>query len=149
VTKPATCTEAGEETATCSVCQDKVTREIKAMGHQYGEYVETKPATCTEKGEKIAVCSVCQTEVKEEIPMLEHNWDNGVVTKAATATEKGEKTFTCTNCHATRVEEIAALGSKDVGVETGDNSTVAVFALLAVLSVGGVLVLNKKKAERN
>ena len=65
------------------------------------------------------------------------------------ATEKGEKTFTCTNCHATRVEEIAALGSKDVGVETGDNSTVAVFALLAVLSVGGVLVLNKKKAERN
>ena len=81
--------------------------------------------------------------------MLEHNWDNGVVTKAATATEKGEKTFTCTNCHATRVEEIAALGSKDVGVETGDNSTVAVFVLLAVLSVGGVLVLNKKKAERN
>ena len=78
-----------------------------------------------------------------------YNWDNGVVTKAATATEKGEKTFTCTNCHATRVEEIAALGSKDVGVETGDNSTVAVFALLAVLSVGGVLVLNKKKAERN
>ena len=61
----------------------------------------------------------------------------------------GKYQHTVDYCHATRVEEIAALGSKDVGVETGDNSTVAVFALLAVLSVGGVLVLNKKKAERN
>lgn len=68
------------------------------------------------------------------------------ITKAATATEKGEKTFTCETCHLTRTEEIAALGGGDAGVPTGDNAPIAVFALLALLSAGGVLVLIKKKA---
>lgn len=147
-TKAATCTEQGEETATCSRCQDKQVRKTDALGHQPGEFTVTKAATCTDKGEKVAICGVCQEEVKVEIPALGHKWDNGVVTKAATATEKGEKTFTCETCHLTRTEEIAALGGSDAGVPTGDNAPIAVFTLLAVLSVGGVLVLNKKKAER-
>lgn len=147
-TKAATCTEQGEETATCSRCQDKQVRKTAALGHQPGEFTVTKAATCTDKGEKVAICGVCQEEVKVEIPALGHKWDNGVVTKAATATEKGEKTFTCETCHLTRTEEIAALGGSDAGVPTGDNAPIAVFALLALLSVGGVLVLNKKKAEQ-
>lgn len=147
-TKPATCTEQGEETSTCSRCQDKLVRDTDALGHQPGEFTETKPATCTDKGEKVAICGICQAEVKAEIPALGHKWDDGIVTKAATTTEKGEKTFTCENCHLTRTEEIAALGG-DVGVKTGDNAPIAVFALLAVLSAGGVLVLGKKKAERD
>ncbi|WP_337594420.1 hypothetical protein [Vescimonas sp.] len=147
-TKAATCTEQGEETATCSRCQDKQVRKTDALGHQPGEFTVTKAATCTDKGEKVAICGVCQEEVKVEIPALGHKWDNGVVTKAATATEKGEKTFTCETCHLTRTEEIAALGGGDAGVPTGDNAPIAVFALLALLSAGGVLVLNKKKAER-
>ena len=147
-TKAATCTEQGEETATCSRCQDKQVRKTDALGHQPGEFTVTKAATCTDKGEKVAICGVCQEEVKVEIPALGHKWDNGVVTKAATATEKGEKTFTCETCHLTRTEEIAALGGSDAGVPTGDNAPIAVFALLAVLSAGGGLVLSKKKAER-
>ena len=148
-TKAATCTEPGKETSTCSRCQDELVRDIDALGHQPGEFTETKPATCTDKGEKVATCGVCQAEVKVEIPALGHKWDNGVVTKAATATEKGEKTFTCETCHLTRTEEIAALGGGDTGVATGDNAPIAVLALLAVLSAGGVLVLGKKKAERD
>ena len=148
-TKAATCTEQGEETATCSRCQDKQVRKTDALGHQPGEFTVTKPATCTDQGEKVAICGVCQEEVKVEIPVLGHKWDNGVVTKAATATEKGEKTFTCETCHLTRTEEIAALGGGDTGVATGDNAPIAVFALLAVLSASGVLVLGKKKAERD
>lgn len=148
-TKAATCTEPGKETSTCSRCQDKLVRDTDALGHQPGEFTETKPATCADKGEKVATCGVCQAEVKVEIPALGHKWDNGVVTKAATATEKGEKTFTCETCHLTRTEEIAALGGGDTGVATGDSAPIAVFTLLAVLSAGSVLVLGKKKAERD
>ena len=36
VTKPATCTEKGIKTATCEVCNEKVTTEIPALGHKYG-----------------------------------------------------------------------------------------------------------------
>ena len=35
VTKPATCTEKGIKTATCEVCNEKVTTDIPALGHKY------------------------------------------------------------------------------------------------------------------
>ena len=38
VTTPATCTQAGEMTYTCSGCGDRYTRPIPVLGHDYGDY---------------------------------------------------------------------------------------------------------------
>ena len=54
VSKEATCTEAGEETRTCSVCGATETQAISAKGHTASEkWVTTKKATCTEKGTQV------------------------------------------------------------------------------------------------
>jgi len=50
VTTPATCTEKGVATHTCSQCGDSHTTEIPATGHQYQNATCTTPKTCTACG---------------------------------------------------------------------------------------------------
>ena len=50
VTKEATCTEDGEKTYTCTVCNTTKTEVIPATGHQHKEVRNAKKATCTEDG---------------------------------------------------------------------------------------------------
>ena len=74
VTKKATCTEEGEETATCTKCGKTEIRTIAKTDHTLVK-IPGKPATCTETGltdgEK---CSVCGTVIKEQtvIPKADH-----------------------------------------------------------------------------
>ena len=112
VTKKATCTEAGEKTYTCTVCNATRTEKIDATGHKYStEWTIDKEATCTESGSKSHHCTVCDAKTEEtEIKATGHKWDEGVVTKEATCTEAGEKTYTCTVCKETKTEEIKATG---------------------------------------
>ena len=57
VTEP-TCTEQGYTTYTCSRCNDSYNNTYTdALGHNFGEWVETTAPTCTEKGEKQRICS--------------------------------------------------------------------------------------------
>ncbi len=114
VTKKATCTEAGEKTYTCTVCNATRTEKIEAAGHKYStEWTIDKEATCTESGSKSHHCTVCDAKTEEtEIKATGHKWDEGVVTKEATCTEAGEKTYTCTVCKETKTEEIKAAGHK-------------------------------------
>ncbi len=113
-------------------------------------YARTKPATCTEKGEKVAICGVCRQEVKEEIPMLEHEWDDGVVTKEATTTEKGVKTFTCVKCQTTKTEDIPVLIVNDKAANNTNTeaANITLFAMLAIISACGIIILSRKKFER-
>ena len=114
VTKKATCTEAGEKTYTCTVCNATRTEKIEATGHKYStEWTIDKEATCTESGSKSHHCTVCDAKTEEtEIKATGHKWDEGVVTKEATCTEAGEKTYTCTVCKETKTEKIEAAGHK-------------------------------------
>ena len=114
VTKKATCTEAGEKTYTCTVCNATRTEKIEAIGHKYStEWTIDKEATCTESGSKSHHCTVCDAKTEEtEIKATGHKWDEGVVTKEATCTEAGEKTYTCTVCKETKTEKIDAAGHK-------------------------------------
>ena len=114
VTKEATCTEAGEKTYTCTVCNATKTEKIEAAGHKYStEWTIDKEATCTEPGSKSHHCTVCDAKTEEtEIKATGHKWDEGVVTKEATCTEAGEKTYTCTVCNETKTEKIDAAGHK-------------------------------------
>ena len=114
VTKEATCTEAGEKTYTCTVCNATRTEKIEATGHKYStEWTIDKEATCTESGSKSHHCTVCNAKTEEtEIKATGHKWDEGKVTKEATCTEAGEKTYTCTVCKETKTEKIDAAGHK-------------------------------------
>ncbi len=90
ITTPATCTEAGVKTFTCS-CGETKTEAVPVIDH------------ADENGD--FACDSCGTIVDHE-----HVWDNGVVTTPATCTEAGVKTFTC-KCGETKTETIAAFGS--------------------------------------
>lgn len=59
IIKAATCTEAGEESGTCSRCNQTITKQIQAKGHNYGDYKVTKIATVGVSGEKSQTCTVC------------------------------------------------------------------------------------------
>lgn len=67
-TTPATCTEAGSQTLTCSVCGYEKTEVIPATGHIWDEGKVTKPATATEDGEMTYTCTVCHNTRTEIIP---------------------------------------------------------------------------------
>ena len=77
VTTPATCTEAGEKTYTCTVCSATKTEPIEATGHTYAEEWTTTEthhwhaATCEHSDEQEGygehtyengVCTVCEME---------------------------------------------------------------------------------------
>ncbi len=74
VTKAPTCTDAGEQTSTCSGCGDVKTETIPALGHDYADPVTTKAPTCTESGEQTSTCSRCSDIKTEPIPATGHKF---------------------------------------------------------------------------
>ncbi len=98
VTKPATETENGIETSTCSICGDEKTREIDKNIHVH-KYVETVvPATCTEEGYTLYLCSCGDKYKTETTAVLGHLYGSWVVVKEATEHEYGLKVKTCRRC---------------------------------------------------
>ncbi|MDR1761668.1 MAG: T9SS type A sorting domain-containing protein [Bacteroidales bacterium] len=67
---PATCTEFGEETRTCSLCGEVESQPIAKAAHTFTDWEITKPATCGEAGNRTEKCSICgELGIKtEEIP---------------------------------------------------------------------------------
>ncbi len=114
VTKAATCTEAGEETRTCSQGDATEKREIPAKGHTAkSERVNVKAAICTEDGYTgNVVCNTCGAvlEAGEKIPATGHDFGEWTVTKEATCTEAGEETRTCSKGDAAETRETPATG---------------------------------------
>ena len=112
VTIPATCTEDGVKTYTCSACKETKTETVEKLGHSFGAVEVIKAPTCTETGISGKRCTHDGCEVIDSetvIPATGHQWDEGVVTREPTYTENGEKTFTCTVCRTTRTEPIPML----------------------------------------
>ena len=98
VTTEPTCTEAGEETRTCSRCDAFETQPVDAPGHV--EVIdEAVEPTCTETGLTEGMhCSVCgEVLVQQEIvPALGHDYEAAVT--EATCTEGGYTLYTCSRC---------------------------------------------------
>ena len=101
-TKAPTCTEKGSKTRTCSVCKEKETEDINALGHDYE--AEVTDPTCTEGGYTTYVCTRCEdTYVGDETDALGHTEGEPVKENVAaeTCTKGGsyEEVVYCTVCN--------------------------------------------------
>ncbi len=83
VTTPATCTQKGVMTYTCTRCNDTKTEPIDATGHTVAIDAAVAP-TCTETGlTEGKHCSVCKKVLVEQevLQTIPHNYVNGVCTE--------------------------------------------------------------------
>ena len=112
VTKPASETETGIKTYTCTVCKYEKTESIAVLPHTHKYSADwTSDAT----GHWHA--ATCEHYVKSD--EAAHTFDKGVVTKEATEAEEGEKTYTCTVCKYKKTEAIPVLPSISEVVSEG------------------------------
>ena len=121
ITKPASCTENGVITYTCTKCDATYTEGITATGHTYDNGQVTTEPSCTGNGVRTFTCSACGDTYTEAIPATGHTYDDGVKTEA-TCTANGYTTYTCTGCGASyQTDIVPATGhSYDGGVVTTD-----------------------------
>lgn len=112
VSKEATCTEAGEEIRTCSICGTQETREVEALGHSFGDWTVTKEATCTEAGQETRTCQRCQETETREIPAMGHDYEVTVV--EPTCDEEGYTLHACTVCGHTYRDEFVDVSGHGV-----------------------------------
>ena len=81
-----TCTTAGKQAKTCSVCGDTQTQTVAATGHSWNSGVITTAATCTASGVKTFTCSACGGTKTESVAATGHNY------------VLSGTTYTCTGC---------------------------------------------------
>ena len=113
ITTPASCTEKGIKTYTCTSCGGTKTNELPSTGHKQKEVRNKKAATCMQSGYTgDTYCKDCGKKLSsgKAIAKLAHKWDAGVITQEATCTEAGIRTYMCTVCESTKIEEIPANG---------------------------------------
>ena len=106
-----TCTESGEETRTCEVCQTEETRPVAATGHTAGEWVIVDEPTCTDTGLEEQRCTVCNDQVATRtVPATGHTFGEWDETIAPTCTEPGEEARVCAVCGEVEIRETPATG---------------------------------------
>ena len=106
VDKEATCTEAGEKSKHCTICDAKEdVQEIPALGHDFVSKV-TKKATCTTDGILTYTCSRCNETKTETIKATGHKWSNWKRTAAATVFKPEVQTRKCSACNKSETRNI-------------------------------------------
>lgn len=106
VDKEATCTETGEKSKHCTVCDAKEdVQEIPALGHDFVSKV-TKKATCTADGTLTYTCSRCNETKTETIKATGHKWSDWKRTTAATVFKPEVQTRKCSACNKSETRNI-------------------------------------------
>ena len=94
VTAP-TCTEKGSEEGTCA-CGEKSTRDVKALGHDWGEWQVKTAAGCTTDGVEERACKRAGCNEKEErVVKAAHSWGEE---QTIAAGDEGQVGFTFAEC---------------------------------------------------
>lgn len=124
----ATCTEAGVEQRTCSLCNDVETREITALGHDPVHH-EGKDATCTDAGyAEYDTCSRCDYTTYTAIDALGHDEKTHERIEPS-YTKPGYEPYTyCSRCEYEGAKtEIPAIGFtyRNITLELGELSRYA------------------------
>ncbi len=109
--RPATCTEAGSVTQTCTLCGKTETHSIEATGHS-GEELERTEPDCETDGSITYHCTVCDKIWTETIAATGHQAQEESRTEPGCETD-GSVTYHCTVCDKTWTETIAATGHSD------------------------------------
>ena len=94
VTTPATCTEPGEQTRTCSICGEKETEEIPIdeNAHEWGEWEIIEEATYESEGLQRRYCLNNQEHFEEEvIPKLVDTFEGLDIVVETVAANAGDK----------------------------------------------------------
>lgn len=129
VTKAATCTEKGEKTFRCTVCdkEDAVkTEEIAALGHDWDEANKTgDTATCMQAGTATVSCKRCSETKSVNTVALGHDWGQWG-NNTATCTAAGTETRTCqrTGCDGTPSPATDSRPTQALGHEYVENKCV-------------------------
>lgn len=114
ITTPATETEAGVKTYTCTRCNETKTESIPILEHTHSYTAEVTEPTCTEQGYTTYTCACGYSYRDNYTTALGHSFGAWTVTKKATCTEAGKESRTCSRCGTTETRTIAALGHKTV-----------------------------------
>ena len=119
ITTPATETEAGVKTYTCTRCEETKTESIPKLEHTHSYTAEVTEPTCTEQGYTTYTCACGYSYKDNYTTALGHSFGAWTVTKKATCTEAGEEARTCSRCGAVETLAIPVLGHNwDDGVVT-------------------------------
>ena len=148
VTTEADCTKAGVETAHCDRCDQDVTREIKALGHQWDAGKITKGATATEAGEKTYTCERCkETKIEKIAATGSGSGGSGTSGSGSKGTGSTGSGSTGSGSKASGTAKSSASGS----VNTGDPTEIALYAGLAIAALaaaGSLVVISAKRKKR-
>ena len=114
VVTPATCTDRGYTTHTCSICGDVYIDSFSdAKGHKLGAVIREneKDATCAEDGyyENVIKCSECGEELMRdevEVPAKSHKFTKRIV--KPTCISEGYTTYKCQNDACNHTEYTSA-----------------------------------------
>ena len=112
-TKDPTCTEAGETTYHCAICDGSKEEQFPAaLGHDWGEWVVTTEPGCDTKGVETRTCKRDATHTEtRDVAALGHDWGEWVVTTEPGCDTKGVETRTCKrDATHTETRDVAALG---------------------------------------
>lgn len=141
VDKEATCTETGEKSKHCTVCDAKEdVQEIPALGHDFVSKV-TKKATCTADGTLTYTCSRCNETKTETIKATGHKWSNWKRTAAATVFKPEVQARKCSACNKSETRNV---GKKLAPKATLNASTVT---LKVKQSTSGLKVTRLAKGD--
>lgn len=80
--KPATCTEKGVESRTCSRCQAKETQPTDALGHDFESPETVRQATLAQTGLLQGKCRRCGETTEQEIPCQATDSATGITLEA-------------------------------------------------------------------
>lgn len=105
ITVPATCTEDGIRTRTCTRnCGHSETEAIDATGHDFSPWIEISAASCTADGLERKTCrNNCGTIEDRTIPAFGHSWKSTGSTPANCLFPAGTS-YTCDSCGQGKVE---------------------------------------------
>ena len=103
------CLNAGLEQRACTICGEKQTQAIEALGHNHADPVEEnrQVGDCENGGsyESVVYCSVCKVELDRQLVQIEggdHAYVDTVI--APTKTEKGYTIHNCSVCGDEKID---------------------------------------------